>query len=211
MTNRRAAREPAQVFAVLTVCLGNLCRSPLAEQLIRARAAEAGLHEIEVGSAGLHGVVGAPMDERSAQRSLAYGGDPTKHVGARLGDAHVGAADLILTMTRAQRDEVVQRHPRAAQRTFTIVEFMRLQSIVGAPADAPSVVAGEASPTLLVTRTATVERLRDLVARAARRRGSVQLSSDDDVVDPIDAGDAVHDAVAEQLSLAASRLVFGWR
>jgi len=43
-TERRAARP----FSILTVCTGNICRSPLAEQLLRARFAEAGFAGVEV-------------------------------------------------------------------------------------------------------------------------------------------------------------------
>lgn len=200
------------MFAVLTVCLGNICRSPLAEQLIRARAAEAGLDEIEVASAGLRAVVGAPMEAKPAELSRSFGGDPSSHRGTQLDDAHADAADLVLTMTRNQRDEVVRRHPRAAQRTFTVVEFVRLLSVVSSPAQTtvPVAAAAEASAQL-TTRSSTAERLRELVSQAARRRASVRLSDEDDVVDPMGRSDAVHEAVAEQLSLATSRLVFGLR
>lgn len=210
--SRRAAGGTEQVFGVLTVCLGNICRSPLAEQLIRARAAEAGIDEIEVASAGLRAVVGAPMEPKPAELSLAFGGEPAAHRGTQLDDAHADAADLILTMTRNQRDEVVRRYPRAAQRTFTIVEFVRLLGIVSPPASPVPAQLGSAEASApLATRPATAERLRELVSQAARRRASVRLTADDDVVDPMGRSDAVHEAVAEQLSLATSRLVFALR
>jgi len=50
---------------LLFVCMGNICRSPTAEGVMRAKAAAAGL-ELEVDSAGTHGYhVGEPPDERS--------------------------------------------------------------------------------------------------------------------------------------------------
>ena len=52
-------------FSVLVVCLGNVCRSPLAERVLRLRLAElpdgpAGT--VRVSSAGIRALVGAPMD-----------------------------------------------------------------------------------------------------------------------------------------------------
>jgi protein-tyrosine phosphatase len=47
---------------LLVLCAGNLCRSPLAEALLRARLARAG-KGIEVASAGLIAAVGEPADE----------------------------------------------------------------------------------------------------------------------------------------------------
>ena len=57
---------PDRPVRVLFVCLGNICRSPLAEALFQARVVEAGLGDrIEVDSAGTGGWhVGGPPDAR---------------------------------------------------------------------------------------------------------------------------------------------------
>ena len=50
---------------ILFFCMGNICRSPTAEGVMRAKLKAAGL-DVEVDSAGTHGYhVGAPPDERS--------------------------------------------------------------------------------------------------------------------------------------------------
>ncbi len=75
--------------AVLFVCLGNICRSPLAEAALRAEAARAGL-EIEIDSAGTgdwH--LGYPPDPRAAAVAAKYGID-ISHLRAR----QVSAADF---------------------------------------------------------------------------------------------------------------------
>jgi protein-tyrosine phosphatase len=200
----RGERRTEPIFAILTVCTGNICRSPLAEQLLRARFAEAGIRGIEVASAGLNAVVGAPMEPIPAELSRRYGGDPDGAVGQQLADHHVAAADLVLTMTVEQRDELVRRHPRGAHRTFTIVEFARLLAVLDdEPGDA---AAGGTS--VLTAVGATLRRTR-LVAGAARQRGAVRLAPEDDIVDPMRRERSVHESVAEQLSLTTSRLVFG--
>jgi protein-tyrosine phosphatase len=54
---------------ILFFCMGNICRSPTAEGVMRAKLAAAGL-DVEVDSAGTHGYhVGAPPDARSQQRA----------------------------------------------------------------------------------------------------------------------------------------------
>jgi protein-tyrosine phosphatase len=62
---------------ILFVCLGNICRSPTAEGVMRALVREAGLEDrIEVDSAGTGGWhVGAPPDERSAAAARRRGID----------------------------------------------------------------------------------------------------------------------------------------
>jgi protein-tyrosine phosphatase len=74
---------------VLTVCLGNICRSPTAEAALREAAERAGL-EIEVRSAGTGGWhVGAPPDERMTRAAAE---DDLVLTGAA---ARVTAADLV--------------------------------------------------------------------------------------------------------------------
>lgn len=60
---------------ILFVCTGNICRSPTAEGLFRARAAAAGL-DADCDSAGLQGYhVGEPPDSRSIACAAAHGID----------------------------------------------------------------------------------------------------------------------------------------
>lgn len=186
MTRRRLHR--AAPVAILTVCTGNICRSPLAEQMLRTRLADTvepgrpvGSPGFEIGSAGLHAVVGSPMDPDAAAQLRAHGGDPAGLIGEQLSADHADAADLILTMTRGQRDEVVRRHPRAARRTFSLAEFAALAS-AAPPASGPV----ERDP-------------RAVIDRAGRSRSTARLAEADDVPDPIDASLEVHRAVADQI------------
>ena len=102
---------------VLFVCLGNICRSPTAEGVMRSLVAEAGLEgEIEVESAGTgdwH--VGHPPDERALSAAAARG--ITLEGAARqvtAGDFE--AFDLIVAMDRANRDDLVALAPDAEAR-----------------------------------------------------------------------------------------------
>ena len=84
---------------VVTICSGNICRSPMAEKVLRAALADAGLAErASVTSAGVgpwH--AGEPMDRRAADTVAARGLD-TDHV-ARQMDATALDADLLLAAT----------------------------------------------------------------------------------------------------------------
>lgn len=84
---------------VLTVCLGNICRSPTAEAAIREVAAARGV-PVEVRSAGTAGWhVGAPPDER--MRVAAAAVDLVLSGGAEQATAeHLAAADLVVAMDR---------------------------------------------------------------------------------------------------------------
>lgn len=62
---------------ILLVCTGNICRSPTAEGVLRARAAARGLgHLIHADSAGIHGYhAGEPPDPRTIRAAAARGYD----------------------------------------------------------------------------------------------------------------------------------------
>lgn len=121
-------------FRILTVCTGNICRSPQAEQLLRARFAaahaaagpDAPWELPEVSSAGTRALVGEPMTEQAAKLSFKNGGDPIGHAGRLLTAALVEEADLILAMSREHRAYVAKLVPSASRRTFTLREFARV-------------------------------------------------------------------------------------
>lgn len=88
---------------VVFVCTGNICRSPMADVMLRAALTEDGLAErvtvTSVGTGGWH--VGGPMDSRAAAELTAHGYDPT-HVAAQLSpEDH--SADLIVALDRGHR------------------------------------------------------------------------------------------------------------
>jgi protein-tyrosine phosphatase len=116
-------------FSVLCVCMGNICRSPMAERLLVADALALGagpdvLYVHGAGTGGWH--AGDPMDPQAARQVAARGGDPAGFRARRLLAEHVEASDLILTATIEQVDFVVDLCPDAAARTFVFGEFGRL-------------------------------------------------------------------------------------
>lgn len=107
---------------VLLVCTGNTCRSPLAEALLRKRAAERGL-PVEVSSAGTDAGAGNPATEEARTVAREAGATLDGHRARRLTAEMVDQADLVLTMTRQQRKLVSDLVPAAADKVLTIKEF----------------------------------------------------------------------------------------
>lgn len=83
---------------ILFFCMGNICRSPTAEGVMRAKLAAAGLN-VEVDSAGTHGYhIGAPPDERSQAHALERGYDLCTLRARKLLAADFERFDLVLAM-----------------------------------------------------------------------------------------------------------------
>jgi protein-tyrosine phosphatase len=89
------------------VCLGNICRSPVAAVVLRARIAEAGLDgRVEVVSSGTgdwH--IGQPMDRRAAATLTAAGYDTT-HTAQQVTSSWLTDCDLLLAMDDANLHDV---------------------------------------------------------------------------------------------------------
>ena len=87
---------------VLMVCMGNICRSPLAHGLFENLVREAGLEEhIEVDSAGTHAYhVGEPPDPRSQETAQRRGIDLSAQRARRVSAADFEEFDYVLAMDR---------------------------------------------------------------------------------------------------------------
>jgi len=117
---------------ILFICTGNICRSPTAERLLVALGAANGLQDIQASSAGTRAVIGHPMHLEAAPVLERLGGDPSDFAARQLTAKIASAADLVLTMTRAHRDAVLELAPHRLHRTFTLAEASRLISEHGA-------------------------------------------------------------------------------
>ncbi|MBI5257378.1 MAG: low molecular weight phosphotyrosine protein phosphatase [Burkholderiales bacterium] len=81
------------------VCLGNICRSPTAEAVLRTKLAKAGLERhVEVGSAGTHGERGGAPDARAVAAAARRGYDLSRIRSRRLVVKDFERFDLLLAM-----------------------------------------------------------------------------------------------------------------
>ena len=113
---------------VVFVCTGNICRSPTAERLAVAQAERLGIADFTASSAGTHAAIGHSVHPDAAAVLTELGGDPAGFAARQLTPRIATDADLILTMTRAHRDAVLEIAPSKLRRTFTLSEASRLIS-----------------------------------------------------------------------------------
>ena len=163
-------------FRILHVCTGNLCRSPLAEQLMAAALrsqSPAAAEAFTIGSAGTHARAGGAMEPYALDVLAERGIDGRAFRVRELSSDLVAEAGLVLTATRQHRTRVATLDPTSVGRTFTLREFARLGEVVDAGV-LPGVPAG-GSPQ---------EHARALVVELARSRRPPARPRDDDLDDP---------------------------
>ncbi|MDG6106084.1 phosphotyrosine protein phosphatase [Dactylosporangium aurantiacum] len=180
-------------FSILCVCMGNICRSPMAERLLVADLVALGAEPDLVyvhgaGTGGWH--AGEPMDPQAARQVLARGGDTAGFRARKLLGEHVDASDLVLTATAEQVDFVVSLRPDAAARTFVWGQFARLLRTV--TAGLPP--AGRDADSVYARGVALV----DLVDKARADAGD-EARDEDDLADPWGRPDDVFGVVADQI------------
>lgn len=94
-------RKPPAAFelSVLMVCMGNLCRSPTAEAVLRSKLQRAGLGDrVRVDSAGTHSDKGTPADPRAVAAGAKRGHDLSRTRTRRVDPADFEQFDLVLAM-----------------------------------------------------------------------------------------------------------------
>jgi protein-tyrosine phosphatase len=178
--------------AVLVVCTGNVCRSPMAEGFLRAaldrRFGQAAPHVSSAGTAGWEGSGARPESvEVAAERGV----DIAEHAARLLEAPMLADADLVVCMAAEHREAVGSMDPGAASKAFTLKELTTLlestdRGRTGRPEDLGARVAA---------------------AAALRADGAVAMPADQDIVDPLGSPRSVYRAIAWELDTWIERLV----
>src|SRR5437879_10085596 len=108
---------------ILFVCLGNICRSPTAEVVLRTIAArEMPELTIEVDSAGTAGYhIGAPPDPRTQQAAIRRGYDLSKCRARVIAPSDVEPFEMILAMEPEHLEALRRRAPAPARGRVEVV------------------------------------------------------------------------------------------
>lgn len=93
---------------ILVVCVGNICRSPLAEALLKVS-----LPDKLIWSAGLAARVGEPAHPLAMEVAATHGLDLSEHHARQINSWMCSKADLILVMDMAQKRQLERTYPLA--------------------------------------------------------------------------------------------------
>lgn len=194
VVNEMRTTEPrsAGPGRVLTVCTGNVCRSPYMERRLRQALLGTG---VEVESAGTGALVGADIEAGSASLLADAGACVEVYEARQISRDLVASADLVLTAAREHRGAVVQYYPKALAYTFTWGDFVDLVASLEPEA------LGETAPGR--------SWVSHVAATAAQRRGVVlpRPVQETDIPDPYRRGRAAFARMADSVEFGLPSIV----
>ncbi len=192
------APDAAQPVRLLTVCTGNICRSPYAAALLADGLGWARPGAFEVSSAGTHALVGRPMDPGSRrmleEKGVEHDDATARTVSARL----LGEQDLVLVMSDRHRELVLEEAPAVHRRTLGMLDLAAALEQVGAQYAWPDLLADVGAKEVRGRWRALPELLTAL--RALPQRVT-------EVEDPYGRGGKAFERMARQIDLAARSIV----
>lgn len=112
---------------VLMVCTGNICRSPMAEVMLRAEVAARGCDDIEVSSAGTWAGFGHPAQPEAREVVRNRGIDLDGHRSRPVDPQELADADLVVAMTSVHARELRQLSDQVGTKMVLMKEFVEMQ------------------------------------------------------------------------------------
>ncbi len=189
-------------FTVVLVGAGDVGRTALVKAVLDrelARLLPGSAHQVVVTTAGVDALEGMPPSPLLVAAASRHGLDVAAHRATAMTRGIAESADLLLTMSRRQRAQLVLQHPGLRSRTFSLVELaVLLRSAGGVPPRPALSDAGWLESTL-----------RALVPVAAEQTRHVPPAEDGrwDVTDPYAQGADVHDRVVDEVEDVVRALI----
>ncbi|NHB56945.1 low molecular weight protein-tyrosine-phosphatase [Acinetobacter shaoyimingii] len=100
---------------ILVVCVGNICRSPMAEYFLRQK-----YPHLHIESAGISALVGHPADQKAITAMSRYNIELKNHVAKQLTADLIRQADLVLVMSQNQLKHIEQKWSFSTGKTFRL-------------------------------------------------------------------------------------------
>ncbi|WP_028079951.1 low molecular weight protein-tyrosine-phosphatase [Solimonas soli] len=105
---------------IIVVCTGNICRSPIAEGLLKERLKD---RRVDICSAGTGALVGWPADPLAVEVAADHGLDISAHRAQQATLPLLSAMDLVLTLDQGHSEWINTRYPQLRGRVHKLMKW----------------------------------------------------------------------------------------
>lgn len=112
---------------ILVICVGNICRSPTAEYVLKEKLANK--PGVNVSSAGLGALVNKPVDPTALAIMQEHGIDASAHRARQVTTDMLAGADLVLAMEPKHLDQLHKMAPQIRGRAFLLGKWLDDRSV----------------------------------------------------------------------------------
>lgn len=112
---------------VMFVCTGNICRSAMAEGMLKKIAIDKKL-EIQVYSCGIYAEEGDKATYNAIYVARDYDIDISNHRATNIRNSKIQEMDVILCASKSHKDAVIYLYPDLKEKVYTIKEYAKLDN-----------------------------------------------------------------------------------
>lgn len=112
-----------KIKKILFVCTANICRSPMAEVILKEKLRNSGNTDISISSAGLMDMKGGRARDEAIEIIRNIGVDISHHRSRHLTDDMVKEADMVIVMEASHRDKILGKYPESSNKVFLLSRF----------------------------------------------------------------------------------------
>lgn len=112
---------------VMFVCTGNICRSAMAEGILKKRLEELGKTDMEVFSCGIMAENGDGATYNAIEAVKEYKIDIKGHRATNIQDSAIEEMDIVLCMSTGHKYQVLQMYPNLKGKVYTLKEYVNYQ------------------------------------------------------------------------------------
>ena len=114
---------------IMFICTGNICRSAMAEGMLKQKLKENKIENVEVYSCGIYAEDGDYATYNALDAAKLYGADISNHRATNIRKSNIEEMNLILCATNSHKQSVLYMYPNLDGKVYTMKEYVDEQAL----------------------------------------------------------------------------------